>query len=214
MAAPSDIKIENLTGTWMLDKQLSTDSDPLLALVYSATQYLPLLTDFLQQGVNWVVRKAIGMTEVTMKMKQFEGSSPGTGSAVTQIAISQTANVNLGGTSESRYLDWQEYPQEDHIFGKTVVQSRFIGNSNQAAKSVPCVHIRTEINDPEVLKFLRGEIDESYAPCDGFLVEKSQATEPLEGGEDGLWIHVVIRSHEPKWIAEQASDGIYPSCRS
>jgi hypothetical protein len=112
------------------------------------------------------------------------------------------------------YLDWQEYPHEDHTFGKTVVQSRFIGNSNHAAKSVPCVDNRVEINDPEVLKFLRGEIEESCTPCDGFLVEKSQANEPLEGGEDGLRIHVVIRSQEPKCIAEQVSGGIYPSCRS
>lgn len=146
------------------------------------------------------------MTEVTMKMKQFEGSSPGTSNVVTQIAISQATNANLGRTSENRYLDWQEYSQEDHIFGKTVVQSRFIGNSSQAAKPVPCAETRAAINDPEVVKFLRAEIDENCTPCSGFLVEKAEATVPLEGGEEGLWIHVVIRSQEPKWIAEQASD--------
>ncbi|KAL5356587.1 hypothetical protein BJX96DRAFT_143052 [Aspergillus floccosus] len=188
MAASSDISIENLTGTWMLDKQHSTDSEPLLAL----------------QGINWVVRKAIGMTEVTVKMRQFEGPSPSTGNSVHQIAISQSTNVNLGGTSENRYLDWQEYPQEDHIFGKTVVQSRFIGsNTNQAGRSVPCVETRTEINDPNIGRFLRAEIDEDFMPRDGFLAEKAQTMEPPEGGKDGLWIQVVIRSQEPKWIAEQ-----------
>jgi len=188
MAAPSDISIENLTGTWMLDKKLSTDSDPLLSL----------------QGINWVVRKAIGMTEVTVKMRQFEGPSPSTGDTIHQIAISQAANVNLGGTTEHRYLDWQEYPQEDHIFGKTIVQSRFIGSTtNQTGRPVPCVQTRTEINDPNIEKFLRAEIDEACMPYDGFLVEKAQATEPLEGGKDGLWMEVVIRSQEPKWIAEQ-----------
>ena len=140
------------------------------------------------------------MTEVTMRMKQFEGSSPGTSNVVTQIAISQASNVNLGGTSENRYLDWQEYSQEDHIFGKTVVQSRFIGNSSQAAKPVPCVETRTAINDPEVVKFLRAEIDENCTPCSGFLVEKAEATEPLEGDEEGLWIHVVIRSQDRKSV--------------
>jgi len=188
MAAPKDISIENLTGTWMLDKKLSTDSDPLLSL----------------QGINWVVRKAIGMTEVTVKMRQFEGPSPSTGDTIHQIAISQAANVNLGGTTEHRYLDWQEYPQEDHIFGKTIVQSRFIGSTtNQTGRPVPCVQTRTEINDPNIEKFLRAEIDEACMPYDGFLVEKAQATEPLEGGKDGLWMEVVIRSQEPKWIAEQ-----------
>lgn len=66
--------------------------------------------------------------------------------------------------------------------------------------------MRTEIDDPTVLNFLRAEIDENCAPCDGFLIEKAKATEPLEGGKDGLWIHVVIRSQEPKWTAEQVSD--------
>jgi hypothetical protein len=145
------------------------------------------------------------MTEVTMKMKQFEGSSPGTSNAATQIAINQSTNANLGGSFENRYLDWQEYPQDDHIFGKTVVQSRFIGNSSQAARPVPCAETRTAINDPEVVKFLRAEADENCTPCSGFIVDKAEATEPLEGGKDGLWIHVVIRSQEPRWIAEQAS---------
>ncbi|GFF93500.1 hypothetical protein IFM53868_07210 [Aspergillus udagawae] len=135
-------------------------------------------------------------------MRQFEGSSPHTGNAVGQIAISQSTNANLGGTTESRYLDWLEYPQEDHIFGKTVVQSRFIGNSTQA-RPVPCVETRAEIKDPNIGKFLRAEIDENCMPYDGFLVEKAQATEPHEGRTDGLWIQVVIRSQEPKWIAEQ-----------
>ncbi|PCG89368.1 Hypothetical protein PENO1_104430 [Penicillium occitanis (nom. inval.)] len=187
MAAPSDISIENLTGVWMLDKKLSTDSDPLLAL----------------QGINWVVRKAIGMTEVTVKIKHFEAPSPTTGSTINQIAISQSTNVNLGGTNETRYLDWQEYPQEDHIFGKTIVQSRFIGNSNGVANPVPSVETRTETRDPNVTKYLRAEIDENCMPHDGFLVEKPLAFEALEGGKDGLWIQVVIRSQEPKWIAEQ-----------
>lgn len=150
------------------------------------------------------MRKAIGMTEVTVKMRQFEGPSPSTGDTIHQIAISQAANVNLGGTTEHRYLDWQEYPQEDHIFGKTIVQSRFIGSTtNQTGRPVPCVQTRTEINDPNIEKFLRAEIDEACMPYDGFLVEKAQATEPLEGGKDGLWMEVVIRSQEPKWIAEQ-----------
>ncbi|PCG88482.1 Hypothetical protein PENO1_110020 [Penicillium occitanis (nom. inval.)] len=173
MAAPTDVSIENLTGVWML------------------------------QGINWVVRKAIGMTEVTVKIKHFEAPSPTTGNTISQIAISQSTNVNLGGTSETRYLDWQEYPQEDHIFGKTVVQSRFIGNSDGVANPVPSVGTRTETDDPNVNKYLRGKIDEKGASHDGFLVEKAQAIEPLEGGKDGLWIHVVIRSQEQKWIAEQ-----------
>jgi hypothetical protein len=192
MAAPSDISIENLTGTWMLDKQLSTDSDPLLAM----------------QGINWVVRKAIAMTEVTIKMKQCEGPSRGTGSPVCQIAISQSTNVNLGGTSENRYMDWLKYPQEDHIFGKAVIQSRFIGSAQQhssVAKPMPCAETQTEIDDPNIGKFLRAEIDEDCMPCDGFLVEEGRANEPLEGGKDGLWIQVVIRSQEPKWVAEQVS---------
>ncbi|KAF4210925.1 hypothetical protein CNMCM5878_003423 [Aspergillus fumigatiaffinis] len=183
MAVPSDVSIENLTG----DKKLSTDSDPLLAL----------------QGINWVVRKAIGMTEVTVKIKQFEGASPTTGNTISQMAISQSTNVNLGGTNESRYLDWHEYPQEDHIFGKTIVQSRFIGNADGGAKPVPSVGTRTETSDPNVNKYLRGEIDEKGTPQDGFLVEKPQAAEPLEGGKDGLWIQVVIRNQEGKWVAEQ-----------
>src|SRR5690349_19741728 len=103
------------------------------------------------------------MTEVTVKIKHFEAPSPTTGNTISQIAISQSTNVNLGGTSETRYLDWQEYPQEDHIFGKTVVQSRFIGNSDGVANPVPSVGTRTETDDPNVNKYLRGEINEKGA---------------------------------------------------
>ncbi|KAH7145421.1 hypothetical protein B0J13DRAFT_524961 [Dactylonectria estremocensis] len=173
MATPTEVTMENITGTWAL------------------------------QGINWIIRKTISMTEVTVKMKHFLGKSPQTGEPVSQIAIDQS--TSMSSTSENRFLDWSENPQEDPIFGRNVVQSRLIGiNPSSGDGARPFVEVQASTDDPNIGKFLRGEIDENLQPCYGFLVEPpKEHHSQLKGGNGGVWLNVVIRNQESKSIAEQ-----------
>jgi len=159
------------------------------------------------QGINWIIRKTISMTEVTVKMKHFLGINTQTGASVPQITITQSTNmnVNMSGTTENRFLDWSENPQEDHIFGKTVVQSRIIGGQTSSdGISRPFMDVQTSVNDPDIAKFLRGEVDENLQPCSGFLVEPPlKEYHHLKEGHAGVWLNIVIRSQDSKWMAEQ-----------
>ncbi|KAH7146187.1 hypothetical protein EDB81DRAFT_883610 [Dactylonectria macrodidyma] len=173
MATPAEVTMENITGTWGL------------------------------QGINWIIRKTISMTEVTVKMKHLLGTSPPTGAPVPQIAIEQSTSMSR--TSENRFLDWSENPQEDPIFGKNVVQSRLIGNDTSSGdRARPLVEVQAAIDDANIGKFLRGEIDENLQPCDGFLVEPPKKEHSqLKGGNEGVWLNVVIRNQDSKTVAEQ-----------
>jgi hypothetical protein len=73
-------------------------------------------------------------------------------------------------------------------------------------KSRPELEIQTTIEDPNIAKFLRGEIDEDGKPCEGFLVEVPKKDVLGLNGQEGLWTHVVIRSQDSKWTAEQVCD--------
>ncbi|EXK25800.1 hypothetical protein FOMG_17571 [Fusarium oxysporum f. sp. melonis 26406] len=149
------------------------------------------------------------MTDVTVRMEHSHGTNPRTGASVSQITINQSTSmsVNLNGTSENRFLDWSENPQEDHIFGKTIVQSRLIGNQTSSdGVSRPCVDIQTSVDDPNIGKFLRGEVDENLQPCDGFLIEPPLTKHhQLKECNAGLWLNVVIRSQDSKWMVEQVT---------
>jgi len=104
MAAPPEITIKDLSGQWVLNKSLSDDTDPILAL----------------QGVGWWTRKAIGIATITLHAKQYVDDGK-----ITHIDIDQTATGGIKGTTENRTLDWQEREHEDHIFGKLVGQTRW-----------------------------------------------------------------------------------------
>ena len=164
--------------------------------------------------MNWVMRRAISMADVTIKTEYSRAINPHTTEEAEQIAITQTTNLNLGGTSEVRYIDGSSVAQEDHIFGSTVVQSRYIGgNRNTEDGSVlPRVEVQSTIDDPKIAQFLQGKLNMDYTPCDGFLVESPEKSHSGIKDEDiGIWISLTIRSQEPKWLAEQVISLIYIS---
>ncbi|TVY14540.1 hypothetical protein LARI1_G006890 [Lachnellula arida] len=109
MAAPAEISIKDLSGAWVMNKTLSDDTDPVLAL----------------QGVGWWTRKAIGLATVTLHTKQYTGDD-----STTHIDISQTVTGGIQGTTENRVLNWQEREHEDHIFGHLKGRSRWLSSSD------------------------------------------------------------------------------------
>jgi len=103
MAAPPEIKLGNLSGDWVMNKTLSDDPDPVLAL----------------QGVGWMKRKIIGMATVTLHVKQYDEDGK------THIDIDQTATGGIKGTTELRTLNWEPKSHKDDLFGSLTGKSRW-----------------------------------------------------------------------------------------
>ncbi|KAH6991423.1 hypothetical protein BKA56DRAFT_667895 [Ilyonectria sp. MPI-CAGE-AT-0026] len=111
MAAPAEKTINNLTGKWTLNKDLSENPDSIFAL----------------QGIGYLTRKAIGLAPVTLEMKQYEAApnSPSTATGqVTHVDMVQLA-AGLKGVQEDRCMDNVFRESSDWIFGTTQCQSRW-----------------------------------------------------------------------------------------
>lgn len=156
-----------------------------------------------QQGVNWVVRKAIGISTVTLKLRQYWEPGPETSTPIAKIEVTQSTSSGLPGTTEKRTLDWSETPQEDHIFGACLVQTRWIRGSKSADGKVrPNIDLQTKAADESVVRFLRGEIFDG-SDSEGFVVENPTGAEIGKGEGEGLWVQLFIRSKNNGWSAEQ-----------
>jgi len=105
MAAPPEIKLSDLTGDWVMNKTLSDDPDPVLAL----------------QGIGWMTRKAISWATVTLHVTQTTDPS-----GLTHITIANTATGGIKGTTEERQLDWTFREHDDHMFGSLRGRSRWL----------------------------------------------------------------------------------------
>jgi len=105
MAAPAANNVKNLNGVWTMSKKLSGDTDAILAL----------------QGINWFIRKAIGVITVTLIIKQYTDDE-----GVVHIDITQPGAAGIEGTTELRNLsgEWREH--EDHIFGHVKGTTKWI----------------------------------------------------------------------------------------
>ncbi|RKF61509.1 hypothetical protein OnM2_041055 [Erysiphe neolycopersici] len=105
MAAPANVTIKNLSGKWVMNKSLSTPSDPVLKT----------------QSVSYIKRTAIGIATITLSVTQTVNNS-----GITEIIIEQTATGGISGTKEIRYLDWELKEHNDHVFGDIKGRTRWI----------------------------------------------------------------------------------------
>ncbi|ORY67417.1 uncharacterized protein BCR38DRAFT_426986 [Pseudomassariella vexata] len=103
MAAPSEITVRNLSGSWKSNARLTDDPTAAMEL----------------QGVSWLVRKVIARAEINLAITQTTDASTG----VSHIA---TVQKTLGRVMEADFvLDWQERGQVHAVFGQQDVKSRF-----------------------------------------------------------------------------------------
>lgn len=162
-----------------------------------------LIRRYIQQGINWVVRKAIHLSEISLKVHQFEEKHET--KSRTRVTISQRTSSGLPGTTEDRVLDWSENIQVDHVFGKSVGQARWIRGSRSAdGKTYPNIDLQLQTDAEAVKKFLRGEILDDESVATGFLVEEPKNdNSSIESEGEGLWVHLFIQSHNGGWKAEQ-----------
>jgi len=96
MAAPTEKNIKDLNGVWVMNRELSGDTNAILQL----------------QGIGWFIRKAIGMMTVTLITKQYTDEE-----GKVHIDIRQPGYAGIEGTTELRTLDSEWRDHEDHIFG-------------------------------------------------------------------------------------------------
>jgi len=108
MAAPEDKSPKNLNGVWILNKTESDPTDPVLQL----------------QGINWFIRKAIGLMTVTLIITQTHENG------ATHIITKQPGAGGVSGTTERRHLFDDNHIEEsehtDHIFGHVKGHTKWI----------------------------------------------------------------------------------------
>ncbi|KJZ72334.1 hypothetical protein HIM_08260 [Hirsutella minnesotensis 3608] len=110
MAAPANKTIKDLSGKWVLNKNLSDNPDKGLSL----------------QGIGYLTRKAMGLASVTIVIKQYEGAPtpPSTaGGTVTRIDIEQSAGPST--TKDDRCLDDLPRSYSHWLFGDVEGRSRW-----------------------------------------------------------------------------------------
>ena len=105
MAAPREKNLQDLSGKWTLNKELSDDFSPVLEM----------------QGVNSLIRKAIGAVSVHLKITQPSEE---------ELRMEQTATAAaIPGTTEEYILDWEQRSNHDAFFGDIEGRSRWITQS-------------------------------------------------------------------------------------
>jgi len=105
MAVPKEMTTLDISGRYIMNKDLSEDYAEILEL----------------QSVGWFVRKAIGMATITLDIKHYKSDE-----GVEKIDIVQTLTGGIKGTTECRNLDYVERGHKDHIFGNVVGRTRRI----------------------------------------------------------------------------------------
>jgi len=176
MSAPPEVTVEDLNGTWVMDKTLSNDPDSVFKL----------------QGLSWITRTAISLATITLHATEYKDGD------LVRIDIAQTVTGGLQGTTEHRKLDWSVNDHTDHIFGSVKGQSRFLkGAADPDGKVRPNVDIQTKIGgdgveDTAIATFLRGETLANGEPTEGFLEE-----------ENSVFVQSWVRSVDNGWTGEQ-----------
>ncbi|KAL9616190.1 MAG: hypothetical protein Q9160_008921 [Pyrenula sp. 1 TL-2023] len=171
MAAPSSKSLTNLSGTWKLNKSLSSD-------------YTQILTF---QGVSTLTAKAIGTASVTLKIAQV---------GLTHIEVEQSATAaGISGTTEQYDLDWTWRGSKDAFFGGMSGRSRWvkkndIGNGEVGGTDEDGAFLKGGMGDgEEVVQALSRKRDGSWT------AEHVWGVEDVEGGRR-YTRRVIVRNKE------------------
>ncbi|KAH8689833.1 hypothetical protein BGW36DRAFT_307634 [Talaromyces proteolyticus] len=105
MAAPDQVTMKDLSGTWVMSQSLSDPLDPSLKL----------------QGIPWLIRRVVSWATITGRLKQAADEN-----GTTFISIEQTATGGIKGETETHRLDWSPVTHGSAMFGSQTVRSRWI----------------------------------------------------------------------------------------
>lgn len=84
------------------------------------------------QGIGWLTRKAIGMSTITLHIKEYTDEQ-----GQLKIDIEQTGTGGMKGTTELRTLNWQWGEHKDGIFGAVKGRSRMLKLTELADDTTP-----------------------------------------------------------------------------
>jgi len=94
----------DMTGTFVMNKKLSDDTDEILRL----------------QGISWFTRSVISAATITLHVKHYKDDE-----GIEHIDIKQEAKAWVTMTSEElRTLNWESKESSDSLFGPVVGKSR------------------------------------------------------------------------------------------
>ena len=102
MVVPNSITVQNLTGTYTLNRILSDSSQAVLKM----------------QNINFLVRQAVQYSTITITLKQYTDS---TGQHLDQEQVSTGGIRNF----EDRLMDWAWTEKYNRIWGKVHGKSRY-----------------------------------------------------------------------------------------
>ncbi|KAK3305954.1 uncharacterized protein B0T15DRAFT_533915 [Chaetomium strumarium] len=105
MSAPASRTIHELDGSWVINKKLSDDMDPLLEI----------------QGIPWILRKAISWATITGTVTQTKEAN-----GCTLITVAQTATGGIKGETEYVRVDGAEHRHNSQVFGTQLVRTRWL----------------------------------------------------------------------------------------
>ena len=103
MAVPSHITVENLSGTYILNRTLSDSSQSVLKM----------------QNVGFLIRQAVAYSTVTVTLKQY--STEDSKRHLDQEQLSTGGIKNF----EDRIMDWEPTEKYNWIWGKVNGKSRY-----------------------------------------------------------------------------------------
>ncbi|OGM48270.1 hypothetical protein ABOM_002079 [Aspergillus bombycis] len=178
MAPPNGETITNISGTWVMDKSLSTNLDAVFKL----------------QGISWIIRKTISASTSTLKITQGsdEDGDSLNGAPTEWMLLEPALAGGLQGTPEKRQFTWTEFEHNDTLFGRVIIRSHYISGQRTADGRVrPLVEPFTEVVCKPDAKSILTEA----------VVLGPETAE--EEKTDKAFIHDSIRSVYHGWTAEQ-----------
>ncbi|ERF70186.1 hypothetical protein EPUS_00374 [Endocarpon pusillum Z07020] len=158
MAAPPKVTIDDLSGKFVMNRNLSDPIDPILTL----------------QGLSWFLRKAISFATVTLSVHQYRKPASEEPKQPIHIDITQRATGGISTTQENRVLDWSERDHEDRIFGKVKGKSRMFEGFGGGENGFKMEGKGGEVDE----RFLKGDVDK-----DGKTESEKAAGTEAEGAE-------------------------------
>ncbi|KAL4862400.1 hypothetical protein BDV12DRAFT_203081 [Aspergillus spectabilis] len=181
MAVPPELTIANLSGEFIPDKALSDDADGFLSLACRSlpSKQLPEIeqeiTNTLQQGVPWLLRKAISLANPKLTIAQSTNED---GVAVVDLSV-----VGIGGrtVTEQRVLNWEPIPSSNPLYGKTTIRSRLYTST---------------------LEKRPNQSDEDHAYLNARIARDGSPSSWAED-EDHQHLHCVISNDKGGWTIDQ-----------
>ncbi|KAJ5791953.1 uncharacterized protein N7518_008964 [Penicillium psychrosexuale] len=200
MAIPDSKDVPDLTGTWLLNRKLSTDPDDV----------------FILQGVPWAVRKVLKYARLSLQIHQTtslsaeqsthtEGNSNGisdlSGNLKPFTTLRMTQTVNPGGfDSEGSYsVDGSKQDVSLPIFGEIKMQLKFIDKSGILDNSIRQILEAASLTDKVIQELARNT-------SKGWEAEVIWGFEELDGRRH-LTRNISTTKEEKKVIAKMVYDG-------